>query len=215
MTIRNARMPMGLQIGIAALILVGCRSPQRVTSAQENKNSDAAVKQDELKQISETALGKQTEILAHGDLARNGLEQLLVVNRLEESSGNSDAAEYKSEIHVTRAAIVENDHGKWSEVLLCDEHLKNPKGYLGGSPTARVSGWRLAYTVDAKQGLEMKFTPAGVGAGRRESDTGASAGETVVVRWNATAKLYQSLDRSHERFLTEAPTLETPPSILK
>ncbi len=31
--------------------------------------------------MADTALGKQAEVLAHGDLARNGLEQILVVNR--------------------------------------------------------------------------------------------------------------------------------------
>jgi len=37
----------------------------------------------------------------------------------------------------------------------------------------------------------------------------------VVVRWNARTKSYQSLDSTHEKFLSEAPTLETPQSILK
>ena len=64
-------------------------------------------------------------------------------------------------IFITRAAILEKNNGKWSEVLRCDEHLKNPNGYLGGSPAAR--GHRLAAGISsriAKQGLEMKFTPA-------------------------------------------------------
>ena len=120
-------------------------------------------------------------------------------------------------IFVTRAAILEKNGGKWSEVLLCDEHLKNPNGYLGGSPAARVAGWRLEYSQDAKEGLEMKFTPAD----RFDAvnvNTDESSGQnkpTFDVRWNKNAKRYQSFDQSHERYLSEVPSLETPQSILK
>ena len=159
--------------------------------------------------MAEEALGKDAEILARGDLAKNGSEQLLVVNRAGgtvSSSGGKSKSPFT--ILSTRAAILENTSGKWVEVLLCDEHLKNPNGYLGGSPVARETGWRLEYTNDPKQGLEMKFTPA-------DAIMDESTGKTVFVRWNAEAKRYQSLDSSHERFLNESPTLEIPESVLK
>jgi hypothetical protein len=63
--------------------------------------------------------------------------------------------------------------------------------------------------------LEMKFTPANIEAREQGSGTGESAGQTVIVRWNTKAKRYQSLDASHERYLSEAPTLEIPHSILR
>ncbi len=111
-------------------------------------------------------------------------------------------------------AILQKSNGKWSEVLLGDEHLKNPYGYLGGSPTGRVNGWRLQYAIGTNQGLELNFTPASAGAGNPDSDGDEFAERGIVVRWNAVAKRYQSMDRSHERYLNEVPTLETPQSIL-
>ena len=55
---------------------------------------------------------------------------------------------------ITRAVILQKDStGNWKEILLCDEHLKNPKGYLGNIPLAPVNGWRLQYEQDARQRL--------------------------------------------------------------
>ena len=168
--------------------------------------------------MAEAALGKQAEILEHGDLARNGSEQILAVNRIanaQRAAGKPAGAGDPEAIFIRRAAILEKSDGKWSEVLRCDERLKNPNGYLAGTPAARVSGWRLEYSLDAGHGLEMKFTPADPDADGAGSGSGESPGKTVIVRWNKSAKRYQSLDQSQERYLTEVPTLETPMSILK
>jgi hypothetical protein len=109
---------------------------------------------------------------------------------------------------------VEKNGGKWAEVLRCDEHLKNPRGYLGGSPSAPVTGWRLEVNPDTQQGLELRFTPAEAGQ-ERSLNAAEEGNRTIAVRWNTRAKRYQSLDRSHEGYLGEAPTLETPQSTLK
>ena len=37
----------------------------------------------------------------------------------------------------------------------------------------------------------------------------------IAVEWNSTAKRYQSMDRTYEHFLNEAPALESPRSRLK
>jgi hypothetical protein len=100
---------------------------------------------------------------------------------------------------------------------LCDEHLKNPNGYLGGSPAGRITGWRLEYGQDATDGLEMKFTPAeriDAVNGNANQNSGQKY-PTFNVRWNKSARRYQSFDQSQERFLSEVPSLETPQSILK
>jgi hypothetical protein len=172
---------------------------------------------DEARGVAEATLGKQAEILARGNLALNGREQLLVVNRFTTGAPASKGGANPLPIFVTRAAILEKNGDKWSEVLLCDEHLKNPNGYLGGSPAGRITGWRLAYNQDTKEGLEMKFTPA-----ERFDDTNVNSDQssgqtfpTLDVRWNESAKRYQSFDQSHERYLSEVPSLETPQSILK
>jgi hypothetical protein len=203
-----------LVLGTATLLLVGCTSMQQEAAPEEANRPDAPAVAPEVQGVAEAVLGKQAEVVAHGDLARNGLEQLLVVNRFGNAargvvgSGNSLA------IFVTRAAVVEKNDGKWAEVLRCDEHLKNPMGYLGGSMSARVTGWRLEIDRDTQRGLELRFTPAE--AGQERSSNAAEAGNrTIAVRWNTKAKRYQSLDRSHEGYLGEAPMLETPQSIIK
>lgn len=212
MGLRAAR---GALLLSAALLLAGCRS-QPPASSEAKRTAETADPVDDVRRVAEASLGKQSEILLQGDLAQNGAEQMLVVNRYA-AGAEASARENSPAIYVLRAAILEKGVGKWSEVLLCDEHLKNPNGYLGGSSAARVSGWRLEYRQDAKQGLEMKFTPAedpGAGdAGPKQSLRARDA--AFDVRWNNKVKRYQSYDQSHERYLGEVPSLETPQSILK
>ncbi len=215
---RNPLRALLLQAGIAVLLLSGCQPARQAEAVTDNANPGtagaAAAAQDESRQMADTALGKQAEILAHGDLAGNGMEQVLAVNRVA-SSKDSAGPEDSGSIFITRAAILQKGDGKWTELLQCDEHLKNQNGYLGGAPAGRIAGWRIEFKTDTKQGLELKFTPAGSEAGEEGSGMGAPGGQTVVVRWNASTKRYQSLDSTHEKFLSEAPTLETPQSILK
>jgi hypothetical protein len=86
---------------------------------------------------------------------------------------------------------------------------------LGGAPSARVSGWQLEYGQDATKGFEMRFTPENGSASEQELAVSGKTGSTVEVRWNPASKRYQSLDRSHSRFLAELPALEAGPSFLK
>jgi hypothetical protein len=108
---------------------------------------------------------------------------------------------------VSRAIILENDGGKWKEVFRCDEHLQNPKGYLGGTPLAPVAAWRLQYEQHEDKGLQMYFTPLAKPAGGYI--------ETIGIRWNPQQKLYESLDRTYEHFLGETKNLATPESQVK
>jgi hypothetical protein len=208
-----------LQAGVAALFLWGCQATPQTEPVADNTSPGtagiAAAPQDESRQVADAALGEQAEILAHGDLARNGLDQVLAVNPFASPKGNSTGARDSGSLLITRAAILQKSNGRWTELLRCDEHLKNQNGYLGGSPPGRINGWRLEFKTDTKQGLELKFTPAERESGEEGSGEGAPGEQTVVVRWNARTKRYQSLDSTHENFLSEAPTLETPQSILK
>ncbi len=215
MKIPKLRTALGTASCIAALLLAGCQTAQ--PPAPDPAAIEAAAKAEEARSVAESSLGKQAEVLAQGDLALNGRQQVLVINRLAAGAPESKGDAKSAPIFVRRAAVLEKNDGKWSEILLCDEHLKNPNGYLGGSPRARVSGWRLEYGQDAAKGLEMKFTPM------EKFDSGdvnvnQPTGQTVAVfdvRWNNSAKRYQSFDPSHERYLTEIPMLETPESVLK
>lgn len=217
MKIRSPLRALLVQAGVAALLLSGCQPARQAEALTDNANPDtaavAAATQNEARQVADAALGDQAEILAHGDLAGNGMEQVLAVNAFASPKGNRPKD--SGTVFVTRAAILQKGNGKWTELLRCDEHLKNQNGYLGGAPSSRITGWRLEFRTDIKQGLELKFTPAESEHGEEGSGVGAPGGQTVVVRWNARTKRYQSLDSTHENFLSEAPTLETPQSILK
>jgi hypothetical protein len=154
---------------------------------------------DEIQKAAETALGSETEVLLYGDLAKNGARQILAVNRMK---GTPQVAMPGTVI--TRGVILENIGGTWKEILRCDEHLENPKGFLGNIPLAPVNGWRVQYEQDNDKGLLLYFTPAANPKGARALP--------VEVRWNAKVKRYQSMDRNFENFLYELPALETPES---
>jgi hypothetical protein len=200
----------GLLICLGALSLWGCESRQQKI-ADEQAAADAANAEAEARSVADGSLGKESEVLAHGDLALNGHEELLVANRFHPADAASGGAGKTAPVFVTRAALLEKNDGRWTEILRCDEHLKNPNGYLGGFSKARASGWRLDYTQDAQAGLEMKFVPTDALA----PASAAPPSQNLDVRWNKSTKRYQSFDQSHERYLTEIPTLETPESSLR
>jgi hypothetical protein len=154
---------------------------------------------DEIQKAAETALGSETEVLLYGDLAKNGSRQILAVNRMKATPQVTLPGTV-----IMRGVILENVGGTWKEILRCDEHLENPKGYLGNIPLAPVNGWRLQYEQDNDKGLLLYFTPVADPKGARMLP--------VEVRWNAKAKRYQSMDRNFENFLYELPALETPES---
>jgi hypothetical protein len=154
---------------------------------------------DEIQKAAETALGSETEVLLYGDLAKNGARQILAVNRIKATPQVTMPGTV-----ITRGVILENSGGTWKEILRCDEHLENPKGFLGNIPLAPVNGWRLQYEQDNDKGLLLYFTPAADPKGARMLP--------VEVRWNAKVKRYQSMDRNFENFLFELPALETPES---
>lgn len=213
---RRLRIAAGMLFGVLAPGLAGCHATQQAAPAEVTATPERADVVDEARGVAEASLGKQAEVLAHGNLAMNGREQVLAVNPFATEApgtGKTNA----SPIFVTRAAVLEKSGGTWSQVLLCDEHLKNPNGYLGGTPAERVTGWRLEYRQDAKEGLVMKFAPAEkFDAGHVNTDQ--SSGQKVPafdVRWNKSVQRYQSYDQSHERYLSEVPSLDIPQSILK
>lgn len=199
------------------LCLAGCQSAPPVAPAEARVPTAAERSAEEAQAVAVASLGKQAEVLVHGDLAQSGTEQVLAVDRMSSSApGNQSGAETPP-VLVTRAAVLERDGGKWSQVLLCDEHLKNPRGYLGGNLSPAVNGWRLEYRRDAANGLVMKFTPAGSMDGGRvhPAERSESQNASFDVRWNKNTKRYQSFDQSHERYLSEIPSLGPTESILK
>jgi hypothetical protein len=201
-------------LAVAALLLAGCRQGAQTTPAEAAATQIAPETTSETQRVAEAVLGKQAEVVAHGDLARNGLEQLVVVNRTDKAGAKKPSVDTSSDMLITRAVIVQKNNDKWSEMLRCDEYVKNPRGYLGGSVTGPVTGWRLKIKKDPQTGLELRFTPAEAVQELEPGGDGAGS-RTIVVRWNTKAKRYQSLDQSHREYQDEVPALETPRSILK
>jgi hypothetical protein len=89
MKTRKSRMVTALVVGVVAFLLVGCKSAQQTTPAEASAPPVAPAAVPESQQVAEAVLGKQAEIVAHGDLARNGSEQLLVVNRFEKAASGT------------------------------------------------------------------------------------------------------------------------------
>jgi hypothetical protein len=192
-------------LAIAGLCLASCGSSS--TEPAKPASSSAAAPAaptappvpDDVQKAAEKALGSETEVLLYGDLAKNGSQQALAINRMKTNPQGGAPGTV-----ITRAVIVQNDGGTWKEVLRCDEHLENPKGYLGNIPLAPVNGWRLQYEQNQEKGLQLYFTPV--------ADPKGARALPIEVRWNAKVKRYQSLDRNFENFLGELPSLETPES---
>ena len=194
-------------VWILAALLGGCRSAQPAAPVSDSAAATTESEADEAQRIADAALGKQAEILNRGDLARNGREQLLVVNRY------SSGAENQSTALVTRAVVLEKSDGKWREIFRCDEHLKNPYGYL---VAGTAGGWELVVGRDSDAALEMQFTPlARFDAVDMGGKRDGAVNRTFIVRWNTKANRYQAYDRSQKRYLRETTALETPDSILK
>jgi hypothetical protein len=185
---------------LAACYLVGCGDATPEKPAVEAK--PALTVPDDVQEAADSLLGKETTVLLFGDLAKNGKQQFLAANVVPKSTKNNLPGTI-----VTRAVVAENDDGKWTEILRCDEHLKNQRGFLPGTPIGGVTGWRLAYEQDPEKGLALYFTPL---KGAVDTHT-----LPIGIRWNTETKRYQSLDRSYEHFLNEAPSLNTARSTLR
>jgi len=188
----------GIFLILLAVFYVACGgSPTSNTKTEEPAKPAAPPVPPEVQGAAEAALGSEAEVLAFGDLSLGGKQEALVINRLKKTANTKVPGTL-----VTRAAVIENDGGAWKQVFLCDEHLKNPSGFLASTPLAPVPGWRLQWEQHADQGLVMYFTPI-------EKPAGGYL-QTIGVRFNTKVKRYQSLDRNYENFLGESPSLEMP-----
>lgn len=188
---------------MAASVLItgcGCEGPKPVAPA-ETKPAEPAVPP-EMKDAAQALLGSDAQVLLFGDLAKTGKQQFLAANVVPNTPKSKIAGTV-----VTRAVLAENDDGKWAELLRADEFLKNPKGFLGLTPLQGVSGWKLQYEQDPVKGLTIYFTPIKSGSNEKTLP--------IAVLWNPAVKRYESLDLHYEKFLNEAPSLESPRSMLR
>ena len=202
--VRTGKIPLRLCLRFLpmAVLVAGCGTDPSKPAVQAEAKPAAPAVPDDIQSAAESLLGRETEVLLFGDLAKNGKQEFLAANVVPKTPTNNLPGTI-----VTRAVVVEKDEGKWSELLRCDEHLKNQKGFLGMTPLAAVTGWRLQYEQSEDKGLALYFTPL---KGVTDSHV-----LPIGVRWNPGTKRYQSLDRSYEHFLLESPSLDTARSSLR
>jgi len=188
---------------LVALLLTGCGDEPAPKPAAEEpaKPAEPAVPED-MQAAALNLLGKETQVLVFGDLAKTGKQQFLAANVVPKTPKNDIPGTI-----VTRAVIAEETDGKWSELLRCDEYLKNAKGYLALTPLAAVSGWKVQWDQDPVKGIQLYFTPVKTGADKHVLPIG--------VAWNRATKRYQSLDLTYEHFLMEKASLDTARSVLR
>lgn len=195
-------LPLCLSLVPFGILLSGCGTEAPKPAPQAEVKLAAPAVPDEIQSAAESLLGKETQVLLFGDLAKNGKQEFLAANIVPKTPTNDLPGTI-----ITRAVVVENSDGKWTEVLRCDEHLKNQKGYLGLTPLSSVTGWRLQYEQSEDKGLQLYFTPL---KGVTDSHV-----LPIGVRWNPATKRYQSLDRTYEHFLLESASIEAPRSKLR
>jgi hypothetical protein len=181
--------------------LNACDSTPTASAPAAIKPAEPVIPQD-MQDVAKTILGREAQVLAYGDLAKTGKQQVLAANVVPKTPQNTIPGTV-----VTRAVVVENTDGKWAEILRADEHLKNTRGFLALSPLESITGWRLQWEQNPEKGLQLYFTPV-----KGNSDPHVLP---VGVRWNPETKRYQSMDRSYEHFLLESASLGEPRSTLR
>lgn len=187
------------------LLLTGCGddTPQKPVAEAPSKPAEPAVPED-IQAAAEKFLGNETQVLVYGDLAKTGKQEFLAANVVPKSPKNQLPGTI-----VTRAVLAEQDGDQWSELLRCDEYLKNSKGFLAMTPLDSVAGWRVQFDQDPVKGIQLYFTPV-KGAGAADQHA-----LPIGVAWNPATKRFQSLDRTYEHFLLETPSLSTARSVLR
>jgi hypothetical protein len=190
-------------LAVSGLLLFGCGDdPAPKPAAEEPAKSAEPAVPDDMQAAAQNLLGKETQVLVFGDLAKTGRQQFLAANVIPKTPKNNIPGTI-----VTRAVVAEETDGKWAELLRCDEYLKNAKGYLALTPLTSVAGWKVQYDQDPVKGIQLYFTPVKTGVDAHVLPIG--------VAWNPSTKRYQSLDMTYQHFLMETPSLETARSRLK
>lgn len=202
---RFARLlPTGaLGVALFSGVIAGCGTPARPAPIETDSPGKKPAVPAEIAAVATAALGSNASVLSFGNLAQNGREQVLAAN-------GTGATSKAGGFQITRAAVLERAGTKWVEVLRCDEYLKNPTGYLAGTPRQPVTSWQLEFgknSGDHRQ--DLLFTPLAT------SGAAPTPMPTVSVRWNPSVRRYQSIDPKSGHFLEEASLLETPVSPLR
>ena len=113
----------------------------KAEAAAEAKPAEPAIPED-IQAAAKQLLGSDAQVLLFGDQAKTCNQQFLAANVVPKTPKNNIPGTV-----VTRAVVAEEDGGKFTELLRCDVHWKNPKGFLGATPLDSITGWRLQYDI--------------------------------------------------------------------
>jgi hypothetical protein len=200
---RGISLTFCLSIFSCAFLFSACSdAPASKPAVQaEAKPAEPAIPED-VQLAANTLLGSETQVLAFGDLSKTGKQELLAANVLPKTPTSTIPGTV-----VSRFTVAEKKgDGKWLELLHGDEHLKNNKGYLALTPLESISSWKLQFEQDSTKGLVLYLTPV---------KANSTHSLPIGIRWNPANKRYQSLDQSYQNFLLEAPSLDSPRSVLR
>jgi hypothetical protein len=153
--------------------------------------------------------GAGAEVLGYGTFFNAGGTQALVVTRLAPgalpaatpaAASPSAASSQNSETaaDVFHVSIIVRDGEKWHEAFRADEHLKNERGYLAGTPSTPVPAWHMVYEKTADDGFRLTFTPLSAAPGTKQTP--------VHVAWNSKRREYDSLDAAGSHALEPRTT---------
>src|SRR5579862_5592192 len=104
-------------LAFVAVLGTGCSDePAPKPAAEEPAKPAAPAVPEEMQDAATSLLGKETQVLVFGDLAKTGKQQFLAANVVPKTPKNNIPGTI-----VTRAVLAEETDGKWSELLRCDE----------------------------------------------------------------------------------------------
>jgi hypothetical protein len=213
---RIAAMLAAILAGGAA---AGCDSaPQKrapAAPAAASANSATPAVPEDVQAAARAAYGADGEVLGYGDFPAAGGQQALVIYRLAAGAlpgaaaagttspggGGASAAPAQSgetAADVIHVSLLVRDGPNWKEAFRADEHLKNRRGYLGGTPAYPVPAWHLVSEKTANDGFKMVFTPLSIAPGSKPV--------TVRVAWNGKRQEYDSLDATGTQFFEPRST---------
>ncbi|HEV1993998.1 MAG TPA: hypothetical protein VGR03_06695 [Candidatus Acidoferrum sp.] len=202
------RMSLGLALGLLSLACAACWYAPANNDKSGAAAAPAPATPEEETAAAKAALGSDAEVLVFGPLGGEGSRQVVAINRIPGAAWTAAATGTPvTGTAVSRVSILSKENGSWREVLRCDEHLKNPSGYLHGTPAMGVAGWHLEIEQQTDRGRVLHFTPLAPPAAVKSG--------AIAVAWNPKAKRYQSLDRSGREFQGESSALEIGQSRLK
>ncbi|PYU86923.1 MAG: hypothetical protein DMG51_03975 [Acidobacteria bacterium] len=152
-TAHRWRISLKFSLGVLSLssFLGGCGADAPKPAAQAGTKPAEPVVPEEIQLAAKALLGSESQVLAFGDLAKNGKQEFLAANVVPKTPTNNLPGTI-----VTRVVVAENTDGKWAEVLRCDEHLKNQKGFLGLTPLA-ISRWSGATSISCWSHRQCKM----------------------------------------------------------